>query len=218
MNGWFVIGTDTGVGKTFVAALLARQLVEQGRRVGVYKPVASGCYWLSERWTSDDADTLWRAAGQFGDRDRVCPQRFAASLAPPVAAQLAGTTVDDRLLRSGLDYWRERCETLIVEGAGGWFSPVSERSTVADLAVDFKLPLVIVARNALGTLNHTLLTLHAARTYRGGVDVAAVILNQADLEHDESVTTNAAELRRRTDVKVIELPYGATTLDTAWMD
>ena len=107
--GLFITGTDTGVGKTYVAALVARSLAACGRRVGVYKPAASGCGRDAQgRLDSEDAAILWEAAGRPGDLDHVCPQRFAAPLAPHLAARAEGRQIDAGLLRSGLDYWRSR--------------------------------------------------------------------------------------------------------------
>src|SRR5688572_18386462 len=156
--GLFVTGTDTGVGKTYVAAMIVRALTEAGHRVGMYKPVASGCRWDGNQLAADDAVALWQAAGSTGSWHRVCPQRFAARIAPPHAAQAEGKEVDSQLLRSGLDYWLERSDIVIVEGAGGLMSPVTNSEFVADLARDFGFPLVIVTRNILGTINQTLQT------------------------------------------------------------
>ena len=163
--GLFITGTDTGVGKTYVGALIARSLVGSGRRVGVYKPAASGCRRQGEKLVSDDAVALWDAAGRPGDLDRVCPQRFAAPLAPHLAAREEGKQLDADLLRQGLEYWRDRAEIILVEGAGGLMSPLGDNAYVADLAAEFGFPLVVVSRNVLGTINQTLQTLIAA----GGV-------------------------------------------------
>src|SRR5687768_6386371 len=108
MRGLFVTGTSTEVGKTHVAAMIARALATVGRRVGVYKPVASGCRKAAGQLISDDAVALWEAAGRLGELDRVCPQRFKAPLAPSRAAAMEGKRVDAQLLRWGLDYWRQR--------------------------------------------------------------------------------------------------------------
>ncbi len=116
--GLFITGTDTGVGKTYVAALIARALVASGRRVGVYKPAASGCTRDAQgRIVSDDAVALWEAAGRPGDLEHVCPQRFLAPLAPHLAARAEGKTLDADLLRAGLDYWKARSDIILVEGA-----------------------------------------------------------------------------------------------------
>ncbi len=168
--GLFITGTDTAVGKTYVAALIARWLAACGRRVGVYKPAASGCTReAQDRLVSDDAVTLWEAAGQPGNLERVCPQRFAAPLAPHLAARAEGREIDARLLRSGLDYWRARSDIVLVEGAGGLMSPLGDGEYVADLARDLGFPLIVVSRNILGTINATLQTLIAAAVHRGGL-------------------------------------------------
>lgn len=197
-GGLFIAGTDTGVGKTYVAGLIARALVQAGKSVGVYKPVASGCRREGKDLVSDDAVALWEAAGRPGELLRVCPQRFAAPLAPHLAARAEGRAVDAALLRSGLDYWRERSEIVLVEGSGGLLSPVTDDEYVADLAADFGYPLIVVALNALGTINQTLQTLVAAATFRDGLDVAGVVLNDASADPDDiSRQSNLAELRAR---------------------
>jgi dethiobiotin synthetase len=197
-SGLFVTGTDTGVGKTYVAALIARELVSGGHRVGVYKPAASGCRREGERIVSDDAVALWEAAGRPGDLDRVCPQRFLAPLAPHLAAPAEGRQVDADLLRRGLEYWQGRSEIILVEGVGGLMSPVNDEEYVADLAEEFGFPLVVVARNALGTINQTLQTLITAATFREGLAVAGVVLNNpSPAFSDASLSTNRQELAAR---------------------
>ncbi len=177
IRGLFITGADTNVGKTYVGALIAHALKAAGHRPGVYKPVASGCHREGVRLVSDDAELLWRAAGEPGELDRVCPQCFEAPLAPHLAARAEGKEIDRELLRDGLAYWLERSDVVLVEGAGGLLSPLGDNDYVADLARDLGFPLVIVARNALGTINHTLLTLHAAQTFRGGLPIAGIVLN-----------------------------------------
>jgi dethiobiotin synthetase len=196
--GLFITGNDTGVGKTYVGALIAREMAAAGHRVGVYKPVASGCRAESGQLASDDALALWEAAGRPGDLERVCPQRFVAPLAPHLAARSEGRQIDSQLLRSGLDYWRERSETVIVEGVGGLMSPVGEDQYVADLAADFGYPLVVVARNALGVINQTLQTLIVAATFRDGLPIAGIVLNRTSAaSNDPSIDSNRDELARR---------------------
>lgn len=197
--GFFITGTNTGVGKTYVAARLATALRRQGYRVGVYKPVASGCERQGAELVSTDAWELWQAAGQPGALAAVCPQRFAAPLAPHLAARREGLEIDARQLRTGLDYWRARSEILLVEGAGGLMSPLGDDEYVADLARDLGLPLLIVAANVLGVINQTLQTLITAAAYRGGLPVAGVILNDvhAKSPDDVSVESNRGELERR---------------------
>lgn len=200
-RGLFITGTDTDVGKTYVAALLATELAEAGCRVGVYKPAASGCQTVSVadpsrpgELVSDDAVALWEAAGRPGELARVCPQRFATPLAPHLAALAEGKQLDAKLLRAGLDYWIARSSFILVEGAGGLLCPLGERELMADLATDIGFPLVIVARNALGTINHTLLTVEAAENRR--LPIAGIVLNTpAPCLNDPSIAGNLRELQ-----------------------
>ena len=194
--GLFITGTDTNVGKTYVTALIAKQLVADGKRVGVYKPAASGCVGDA----SDDPFVLWEAAGRPSTVEAVCPQQFAAPLAPHLAARAEGKEVDVDLLRSGVDFWRDHSDIILVEGIGGLMSPVSDDEYVADLAHDFGFPLVVIGPNILGVINQTLQTLITASTFRDGLDVAGIVLNNLPAAHDSddlSTQTNAAELAAR---------------------
>lgn len=194
--GLFITGTDTNVGKTYVTALIAKQLVAAGKRVGVYKPAASGC-------AGDEADdpfVLWEAAGRPAVIEAVCPQRFAAPLAPHLAARAEGREIDVELLRTGIGFWRDKSDIILVEGIGGLMSPVSDEEYVADLALDFGFPLIVVAPNTLGVINQTLQTLITASTFRDGLDVAGIVLNgrhNSRGSNDPSMQSNAAELAAR---------------------
>lgn len=204
MPGLFITGTNTEVGKTYVAAMIARSLVKQGCRVGVYKPVASGCDTQDDSLVAEDAQFLWEAAGRPGDFDRVCPQRYAEPLAPPQAAAAEGKTVDGELLRTGIEYWREQSELVLVEGAGGLMSPLSATDVNADLAVDLGLPLVVVSSNELGTINSTLQTIITARSVAPELPLAGIILNQTTSRADDpSVATNAEDIQSRCDVPLL---------------
>jgi dethiobiotin synthetase len=196
--GLFITGTGTGVGKTYVAVLVARALHAAGKRVGVYKPVASGCGLRDAELLAADAVALWEAAGRPGTLEQVCPQRFAAPLAPHLAARAEGRCVDPKLLRDGISIWRETSDIVLVEGAGGLMSPVSDEDYNADLAAEFGFPLVVVSANVLGTINATLQTLITASTYCDGLDVAGIVLNTPTLLRiDPSRDSNRDELARR---------------------
>lgn len=204
MKGLFVTGTDTDVGKTWISCLITRQLLASGHRVGVYKPACSGSSVDSagtEYWP--DLRALLEAVGGEVPLDRVCPQRFAEPLAPPVAAQRAGATVNSQRLRNGVDWWRENCDVLIVEGVGGLLCPMTDTETIADLAVDLGFPLLLVARPNLGTINHSLLTLDVCRTHK--LNVSGVVLNQAsdDVVASEFVASNAEQIQRFGKVPVL---------------
>jgi dethiobiotin synthetase len=197
-KGLFITGTGTGIGKTYVAALIARALRDAGVRVGVYKPAASGCDRHGDELVSEDAVALWEAAGRPGSLLNVCPQMFAAPLAPHLAARAEGRRVDAKLLRDGIEYWRETSEVVLVEGAGGLMSPISDDDYNADLAAEFGYPLLIVAANQLGVINATLQTLITAATYCDGLDVAGIVLNSvARRDEDASIESNADEIARR---------------------
>lgn len=198
VRGLFITGTDTEVGKTYVTALVARSLVAAGHRVGVYKPAASGGALVDGRLVSDDALALWQAAGRPRALAEVCPQVFAAPLAPHLAAQAEGKQFDARLLRAGLDAWLADSEVVLVEGAGGLMSPLGDDEYVADLAYDFGFPLVIVAPNTLGVINQVLQTAITAEVFRRGLSVAGIVMNTPRAGTDDpSRAQNVEEIRRR---------------------
>jgi dethiobiotin synthetase len=205
------------VGKTHVAAMIVRTLVAAGRRVGVYKPAASGCRLECGELISDDAVALWDAAGRPGNLACVCPQRFLAPLAPHLAAKAEGKQLDADLLRQGIDYWRQSADVIVVEGAGGLMSPLGDSEYVADLAKAFRFPLVIVSRNVLGTINQTLQTLMTAATFGSGLPVAGVVLNHTTPPLDDaSLATNYRELVTRCSVPVLaEVAWRATEFSSS---
>jgi dethiobiotin synthetase len=209
-----ITGTDTGVGKTFVAVEIIRALHDQGVRVGAYKPVVTGSFHGAAGPVWDDLARLQAALGG-GDVpiERIAPQRFLAPLAPPVAARIEGQTVDGELLRRGIDWWNGRVEVVVVEGAGGLLSPLTETESLADVARDLEFPLVVVARLSLGTINHTLLTLEAAASRH--LPVAGIILNEPVPSDpaDCSTETNVEELERRCRVPILAILRHAATPD-----
>jgi dethiobiotin synthetase len=197
-RGLFITGTGTGVGKTYVGAQVAKALRHAGMRVGVYKPVGSGCEVREGKLVSPDAVALWEAAGRPGALEQVCPQLFAAPLAPHLAARVEGRQVDRILLRGGIEFWEDTSDIVIVEGAGGLMSPISDEDYNADLAADLGFPLLIVAANQLGTINATLQTLLTVSTFRHELRIAGVVLNSPNqISDDPSAESNARELTQR---------------------
>ena len=196
--GLFIVGTNTEVGKTYIASLIIQALVHSGVRVGVYKPAASDCPLENGEHLSADAQQLWEAAGQPGSLEQVCPQRFVAPLAPHLAAQAEGRQVDAKLLRTGLNYWQDNYDFVVVEGIGGLMSPVSDEDYVADLAYEFGYPLLLVASNELGCINQTLQTLITAAAFEDGLPVVGTVLNnrRAIPTDDISQATNFDEITR----------------------
>jgi dethiobiotin synthetase len=215
-RGLFVTGTDTGVGKTVVTAAVARLLTRQGRAVRICKPVATGATWQRGRWVSEDTHLLAEAAGDT-DLDAVTPWSFPEPAAPPVAARLAGVELTLEGLAAAVRRRAAAEACVLVEGVGGLLCPLTEDATVADLVVELGLPLVVVARRALGTLNHTLLTREVARTRR--LDVLGIVVNETMPPAGVAEETNVEELRRRLDVPVLAVvPHGAADAALAGVD
>ena len=214
-RGLFITGTDTEVGKTYVASLLAQSLLASGLRVGVYKPTASGCRREGGRLISRDAVQLWEAAGRPDSLEAVCPQPFEAPLAPHLAARAEAKHIDPQLLSSGIGHWKAGSDIVLVEGAGGLMSPLADQLYNADLAGELGYPLLVVTPNVLGVINQTLQTLIAAATYRDGLHVAGIVLNDVDPERsDQSADSNREELSARCVPPVLaHIRWGAKMLD-----
>ena len=180
LPGLFVTGTDTGVGKTLVAGAIADWFRRRHRRVGVLKPIATGCVHRREGLVSEDAEFLAHCAEARFPLDVICPVRYAEPLAPAVAAERAGQPVAWEAVARSLRMLEGGSDVLIVEGVGGVMVPLDATHTVLDLARWLRLPAVVVARPSLGTLNHTLLTVNALRS--AGVQIAGVVINRYPAE------------------------------------
>jgi dethiobiotin synthetase len=174
--GLFITGTDTGVGKTAVAAGIAASLARRRFRVAVCKPVATGCVRRREGLVSEDAEFLAHHADARFPLDVICPQRFEEPLAPAVAAERAGTPVDWPTIDRAIKTMSRESDLLIVEGVGGLLVPMDSSHTVLDMIRWLNLPAIIVARPGLGTINHTLLTIDALR--KANAPIAGVVINQ----------------------------------------
>ena len=202
--------------------MIVRCLTESGHRVGVYKPVASDCISDGTKMVAEDALALWEAAGRPLSLDAVCPQQFSAPLAAPLAARAEGRSIDSKLLREGISIWADECDIVVVEGAGGLMSPVSEDEFVADLAADLGYPLIVVAPNVLGVINQSLQTLITAACFRDGLPVAGIVLNDTQiLDGDVSIDSNQDEIARRTETPILgRVRYESQTLDCEvdWME
>ncbi len=199
-----IVGTDTGVGKTYISCAIARQLISEGTHTGVYKPACSGSLIKDETGTPywEDVELLAQAIDQNFPSERICPQKFHAPLAPPVAARKEDSHVDEALLRQGALWWQDQADFLIVEGVGGILCPLSENLLVSDFAAALNYPILIVARAGLGTINHSLLTIEVLQ--KRGLPIAGLILNDVDSERsDESRTSNAAQIQQWTTVPVL---------------
>lgn len=189
MAGIFISGTDTGVGKTAVACALAKALAARGIKVGVMKPVETG---VGEAGPLD-ALALARAANQDEALDRLCPFRFALPAAPSVAARAEGARIEiEHIAQQYSDLARE-FEFMLVEGAGGLRVPIVDDFDMIDLAQRLALPILLVARGNLGTINHTGLSL-AEMERRGAGQVGVIVshpegsLSPADAANLEALT------------------------------
>jgi dethiobiotin synthetase len=204
-RGLFVTGTDTGVGKTHVALVLARLLAALGVAVRPRKPAESGCPWQGERLFPQDAWALKMAAGAQESIETVCPFPFHPAVAPDRAARLAGQSLTLADLADACLSGVTETDFLLVEGAGGFYSPLAEDGLNADLTALLKLPVLLVAADRLGCIGHTLVTVEAIR--RRGLSLAGVVLNRIFLHTDREMD-NAAELERWLDAPVYRAPYG----------
>jgi dethiobiotin synthetase len=213
-SGLFITATDTGVGKTIITAAMATVLRRHGVNVGVMKPVASGCARRREGLVSEDGELLAHAADAPEPLAEITPIRLAEPLAPTVAAARAHLTLDLQPVWSVWRRMREAHDVMLVEGIGGILCPVTPRESVADMARSFGLPVVIVARAGLGTINHTALTVEAARAR--GLAVAGIILNRYDRDtEDIAQMTAPEEIARVTGVPILGLVPTDKTTDFA---
>jgi dethiobiotin synthetase len=175
IKGIFITGTDTGVGKTEAAAAIARLLRNRGINVGVMKPVTSGCSVIHGKRTSEDAELLACGAGIGPVDPDVAPYCLAAPVAPSVAAAMEGVRIDFGRIGDALERLAAQHEFMIVEGAGGLMAPLAGGLMVADLIVRLALPVLVIARPNLGTVNHTVLTCYAAKQL--GIEIRGVMIN-----------------------------------------
>ncbi|MEZ5304966.1 MAG: dethiobiotin synthase [Verrucomicrobiales bacterium] len=195
---WFITGTSTGVGKTYATCLLLRSLREAGVRAVGYKPVCSG--------GREDAEAL-RQAGEPGPSlDEINPVHFKAALSPYAAALIENRPLAWAALVDGYRALAADYPAVLVEGAGGWQVPLCPGKTIADLAADLALPVLIVADNRLGALNHTILTARAIEA--AGLRCAGIVLNHTEEERDAASISNAAILSEFVDRPVIEIMHG----------
>ena len=208
-KGIFITGTDTGVGKTYLASGIAAEMRHRGVNVGVMKPAETGCRMRGGRLVPRDARCLMKAAGVDDSLALVNPYRFRRPLAPSVAARLAGKKIKpDRIVVACRELSR-RHDFMIVEGAGGIMVPLRGSYTYLDLALALALPVLIVARPSLGTINHTLLTIAALKERR--LEISGIVINHTR-EQKEGLAemTNPAVMESISGVKIVgTIPFGS---------
>lgn len=202
----FLTGTDTGVGKTFVTALLARALRRAGLDTIALKPICSG--------DRGDAEILRTACDSELELDEVNPLWFQTPVAPYLAARREGRAVSLPALESWFRSISDGRQSVLVEGAGGWLVPIAEKLLIADLAGALGLPVIVVVANRLGCINHTLLTVESIRSR--GLECRGIILNSPVNESGEPALNNRSLLEEFTDVPVLfEITPGQQKIELA---
>jgi dethiobiotin synthetase len=203
LRGVFVTGTDTGVGKTVLAAAICAALVGRGERVAAFKPAVTGLDEDPGDW-GHDHELLASLANAGQSPEDVAPYRFGPPVSPHLAAELAGVDIDPRKLPEAARRAAGAAGALVVEGVGGLMVPLTPTYTVRDLAADLDLPVVIAARTGLGTINHTLLTAQAARA--AGLHVAGVVMTPWPAEPEPIEVSNLRTVARLAAVPTTALP------------
>lgn len=193
-KGFFVTGTDTGVGKTWITLGLMRGLRTRGLKVAGMKPVASGCVPGPAGLRNEDALRIQAQASVPVDYETINPYAFAPAIAPHIAAAESGVCIDIARIRRAYDGLAALADCVVVEGVGGWMVPLNERDTVADLAQALALPVVLVVGVRLGCINHALLT--ADSILRQGCILAGWVANVVDAGC-ERIQENVAALEAR---------------------
>jgi dethiobiotin synthetase len=194
-EGFFIAGTDTGVGKTLATQAILVALAARGVRAAGMKPVASGCRHTAAGLRSDDAEALIAAANVAAPYADVNPYAFAPAVSPQLAARADGAEIQLESIAQAYARLATRVDWIVVEGAGGWFTPITAQHTMADVAVALGLPVVLVVGMRLGCLNHALLTRHAIA--HSGLALAGWIANRLDPDmeqFDENLATLAQRL------------------------
>lgn len=202
-------GTDTGVGKTWVSACLAEAWTRAGHRVAAFKAAESGCRVTKDGLVGEDDERLFVAAGAW--QPERCRYLFKPAVAPGVAAEDLGTSIDFEVISRQTDTLCAVADRVLVEGAGGWLAPMGAGRTIEDLAQYLALPVLIVAHARLGTINHAALTVRAVRS--AGLEVLAVVLSVQPGDDGELAVRNQTEIERAASVPVLAL--GADLVDSA---
>lgn len=200
-KGLFITGTDTDVGKTYITAQIIRQLRANGLAIKVRKPIESGCG-LQNKGHLHPADgfTLWQANHQLESLDTVTPYRFAPAIAANRAAALSQQNITTQQLKQACLKNTTENDYLIVEGAGGFYSPLSSNGLNSDLAIHLNLDMVLIVKDRLGCINHTLLTLNAIK--QNNLMCIAVILNQCTAK-SVAIYNHKIEIQQLIDIPVI---------------
>jgi len=202
-QSYFIIGTDTNVGKTYVASALVRHFAKAGYQTIGMKPIASGCMQTPDGdLLNDDVLALSTASNVVAPLDLTNPYRFSPAIAPHIAAEQAEEIVDCEKIKQAYHELTQLAEVVVVEGAGGFLVPLNRQETLADLAVTLNIPIILVVGMRLGCINHALLTVEAIKSR--GLTLAGWVANQVDAEMPV-FEENLASLQQRIAVPCISV-------------
>jgi len=191
-QAFFITGTDTGVGKTYVACKLIHDYVAQGHKVVGMKPVAAGCELVDGEWVNEDVLRLTQTSNVKAPRELVNPYSFKASIAPHIAAEQSGVEIKIEVIQQAFNQLASIADIVIVEGAGGFLVPLNHRQSMADLAAALDIPVILVVGMKLGCINHALLTMEAIKARQ--LDLHGWIANQIEpgmAVYDENIAAIA---------------------------
>jgi dethiobiotin synthetase len=212
MPSFLITGTDTNIGKTLVGCGIASALTEMGKKIGVLKPVETGCEVLDGNLYPSDAMLLATYANSSDSLDQICPFRYELPLAPHAAAKLEKNHIDPATVKAHFDNHNHGYDLVIVEGAGGLLVPITATYTFADLAMDLSIPILVVVGSRLGALNHALLTFHYLRAR--SIPILGYVLNHPTPTSNLSIQTNPQSLSELTNVPCLGiLPFLGLTGD-----
>jgi len=195
-KGFFIAGTDTGIGKTFVSCALLQALADKGERIGAMKPIAAGCEKTPDGWQNDDALQLMQHTNIELSYQLVNPVALPPPIAPHIAIEEAGESVTIAQLTKHFEQIKDRADYFIVEGAGGWLVPLNESESMADIPKAFGLDVILVVGIRLGCINHALLTVDAIQ--QSGNQLAGWVANIIDpkmLMTNENILTLKDRIR-----------------------
>lgn len=195
-QAFFVTGTDTDVGKTYIAAALVRHFVQQGYQTVGMKPVAAGCDKVSGELRNADVSALVAASNVQALLEDVNPYAFEPAIAPHIAAEQVGIKVSLTKIKQAFDALQAQADVVVVEGAGGFRVPVNRQETMADLAVQLNLPVIMVVGIRLGCINHALMTAGSIRA--AGLNLVGWVANRIDPNMpalDENIATLKAMIK-----------------------
>ena len=195
-QAFFVTGTDTDVGKTYIATALVRHFVQQGYQAVGVKPVAAGCQKENGELRNTDVSALVAASNVDADLALINPYAFEPAIAPHIAAEQAGITVSLAKIQQAFDSLQAQADVVVVEGAGGFRVPINRQETMADLAAQLNLPVIMVVGIRLGCINHALMTAGSIRA--AGLNLVGWVANRIDPDMPalaENVTTLKAMIK-----------------------